>query len=364
MGWIALATEQDGWFSRAGLPAAPDGRPVLDAHADALLTRGSIVFETRLPALRRPRPLFYYRQGGVWPLHLSLQALPGGGLTLILDQNGDIQHHGFDCADAGRTDIIRVTYAWDAPRRVGMLALELPELGRVSLSPVASPHPIRARDIEAMTRPGSERYMAPELLYLAVSSEIEPVGPAPSLCPTTPIATPDGYRPIADLQRGDLVTTARGEAVPVLHTLQRWLPALGSHAPLRLRAPYFGLRQDLLAAPTQKMVLSGSEVDYLFGSESVLLQVGHLAGGASVRTEASARFVRFDQVLLPDGEMLDVAGGAAQSLFIGRLRRKPVELAASVFGNVDRTVLPEHRAPRLPTLRAFDALILAEHRAA
>lgn len=364
MGWIALATEQDGWFSRTGLPAAPDDRPVLDAHADALLTRGSIVFETRLPALRRPRPLFYYRQGGVWPLHLSLQALPGGGLTLILDQNGDIQHHGFDCADAGRTDIIRVTYAWDAPRRVGMLALELPGQGRVSLQPVAAPHPIRARDIEAMTHPGSERYMAPDLLYLAVSTEIEPIGPGPSLCPATPVATPEGYRAVADLRRGDLVTTGNGDAVPVLHALHRWLPALGSHAPLRLRAPYFGLRQDILVSPTQKLVLSGSEVEYLFGHEAVLTQAGHLAGGPSVRPEASARFVRYDQLLLPGGEMLDAAGSAAQSLFIGRLRRKPVELAASAFGSVDRHGLPEHRPPKQPALRAFDALILAEHRAA
>jgi len=364
MGWIALATENDGWFSRNGAQGFEGHYPALDGHADALLTRGSIVFETRMPALRRPRPLFYYRQAGVWPLQLSLQALPGGGLTFVLDQNGDILHHGFDCADAGRTDILRVTYAWDAPRRVGMLALERPEQGQVRLFPVTAPHPIRARDIEAMTQTGSERYIAPELIYLAVSSKIEPVGPSPSLHPETPVATPDGYRPIGGLQRGDLVTTPTGAVVPVLHALHRHVPALGGHAPLRLRAPYFGLRRDITVSPAQKFVLSGSEVEYLFGKESVLIQAGHLAGGSSVRPTLSPRFTQYSQVLLPENEMLEAVGSIAESQFIGRIRRKPVELAASMLGSVDRQGLPEHRPPSFPVLREFDALVLAEHRAA
>ena len=110
-GWMYLA--KGGMVAReaveppAGVTAVPRDRGRVDYD-----------FTDGLPKdfqwLRTPEPERIFR-------------VEGGGLTLILDQNGDIQHHGFDCADAGRTDIIRVTYAWDAPRRVGMLALELPE---------------------------------------------------------------------------------------------------------------------------------------------------------------------------------------------------------------------------------------------
>lgn len=364
MAWIARATETEGWFSRRGAGLAPDAPPVLDAHPDALLTRGSLLIETRMPALRRPRPLFYFRQGGVWPLQICLQALPGGGLTLIMDHGGDILHRSFDCADAGRTDILRLTYAWDAPRRIGLLALERPEGGRTTLVPVAAPHPLRARDIEAMTHSGSERYMAPEVLFLAVSANIEPIGPSPSLLPATPVLTPEGYRPAGSLRRGDLVTTPSGAAVPVLQCVERVVPALGGFAPQRLRAPYFGLRQDITVAPTQKLVLSGSEVEYLFGRESVLIQAGHLSGNGSVMPASCGPFVRYCQLLLPDNDLLDAAGSSAESLFIGRLRRRPEDLAASLLGGFDRNSLPEHRPPGYPVLRAFDAAVLAEHRAA
>lgn len=364
MAWIAVATESDGWFSRSGAGGAQDGPPALDSHHDAMLTRGSLVIETQMPVLRRPRPLFYYRQGGVWPLQICLQALPGGGLAMIVDHGGNILHQGFDCADAGRTDRLRLTYAWDAPRRIGLLALERPEGGNTTLIPITAPQPLRARDIEAMTHPGSERYMAPEVQFLAVSSEIEPVGPNPSLLPGTPILTPEGFRPAGGLRRGDLVTTPQGHSVPVLHAVDRVVPALGGFAPQHLRAPYFGLRQDITVAPSQKLVLSGSEVEYLFGREAVLIQAGHLSGHGAVTPAPSGPFVRYVQLLLPENDLLNAAGGHAESLFIGRLRRKPEDLAASLLGRLDRQSLPEHAARGYPVLRAFDAIVLAEHRAA
>ena len=284
--------------------------------------------------------------------------------------------HGFKRIDVTQIERLRHYGTREMMRHVGMPAWKLPlaaasfktlmreNAGQVRLFPVTAPHPIRARDIEAMTQTGSERYIAPELIYLAVSSKIEPVGPSPSLHPETPVATPDGYRPIGGLQRGDLVTTPTGAVVPVLHALHRHVPALGGHAPLRLRAPYFGLRRDITVSPAQKFVLSGSEVEYLFGKESVLIQAGHLAGGPSVRPTLSPRFTQYSQVLLPENEMLETVGSIAESQFIGRIRRKPVELAASMLGSVDRQGLPEHRPPSFPVLREFDALVLAEHRAA
>ena len=58
------------------------------------------------------------------------------------------------------------------------------------------------------------------------------------------------------------------------------------------------------------------------------------------------------------------AGTALESLFIGRLRRKPDRLAASLFSACDRARLPEHAQPVHPVLEPFQAAVLSQSRAA
>lgn len=364
MTWFALSDPDEAWFSEFG--AAPDGTapPLLENGPDALVVRGSLVVETRVPLVSRPKPLFFFHRDGAWPLHLSIQALPGGGLTLILDQGGAILHRVFNYTEAGRADILRLTYSWDAPRRKGRLALERAGEDRAQILSIPSPRPFRVDDLRALTLPGEGRYVSPKILFLAATTDAAPVGPSPTLHPEVPIATPHGYRPAGQLRRGDLILTPQGQSVPVLQALTRNLPARGSFAPLRLRAPYFGLRRDIIVAPTQKIVLSGSEVEYLFGKEAVLIQAGHLSGGSAVKAAEARRFVTYTQLLLPAHETLDAAGTEAESLYIGRIRRKPEHLAASVFATLDRAGLPEHALPAWPVLRAYDAATLADFRAA
>lgn len=364
MTWFALAGQNESWFSpeiqrdRFGDAQRPGADP------DALVPRGSIVIETRFPALRRPRPLVYVQTGGGWPFHLSLQAVPGGSLTLIFDQGGDILHHAFNGSGAGRTDILRVTYSWDAPARTGRLTLERTDKGVVQIVPVRSPGPIRLKDIKAIVSPGDHRYVAPEVIFVAASDTIEPVGPVPGLWPDTPIATPDGFRAARDLKRGDLVLNADWDSVPVLHNISRTVPARGSFRPVRLCRPYFGLKQDIVTSSLQGLIVGGSGVEYLFGKEAVRFQAGHLAGGRSVKNLPGPRFVSYVQLVLPENEALNAAGAHVESLWIGRIRRRPDHLAASSLAGIHRNTLPEHAPRATPELDAFEAAILSEHRAA
>ncbi len=364
MTWIAISDHDSFQCSPGGLGANPAGEGPGDSSDDTLMTVGSLVIETRLPVSRRPRHLVYYSSGGAWPLHLSLQSVPGGGLILILDQGGEVLHRTINHSDVGRTDVLRITYSWDARRRWGQLALERADLDQALLVPVMAPRPLRVCDALALVRPGADRYVAPDVLYMALSDRIEPVGPMPSLMPDTPIATPTGYRAISDLRRGDTVLTPNGETVPVLHVLSRQVPARGSFRPVRMRAPYFGLQQDITIAPSQRLVLSGSEVEYLFGQESVLVPARHLIGSRGAVPAQAGTVVTYWQLLLPRHEALIAAGTVTESLFIGRLRRKKTELGASVLAGLDRTGLPEHGRSIHPVLQAFEAVILAEKRAA
>ena len=70
------------------------------------------------------------------------------------------------------------------------------------------------------------------------------------------------------------------------------------------------------------------------------------------------------QVVLPGHAALIAAGCALESLYIGRIRRKPALHAASVLAGVPDRELPEHGAPVHQVLRSFEAITLLENRAA
>lgn len=367
--WLGLWDGTDAWFDPGGLglgadPGAGAGLP--DLPGDALLTCGSLLIELRLPAGGAAvTPLIHCRRSaGGWPFLLSLQAVPGGGLTLVLDGGAGLRHWPLILPGAGQSDRLRLTLSWDAPRRHGRITLEQPETGQAQLIALADPVPLRLADLAALIADPAARYIAPEIDYCALSAAMEPVGPMPGLAPDTPVATPRGFRPAGQLRRGDLVLNAEGQAVPVLHRVTRCVPARGLFRPLRLRAPYFGLRRDVVLAASQRLVLSGSDVEYLFGQEAVLAALRHLAGKASVRALSCGPLTRYTQLVLPDHQAVSIAGAVAESLYLGRLRRRRALLAASLLAGLDRASLPEHGAPVHPVLAAFDAVTLADQRAA
>ena len=365
MSWLGLWHREAQYFDPAGLTPQGEHSCLLLREADALLARGALVLEVSLPELRKPEPLILFERGGDWPMRFQLSAVPGGGINLVLEQYGAVLHKTVNPTKRGRADRVRLTYNWDAPAFCGQLALEWPEGGRAEIADIPSPRPWRLADVQALLEGAPQSYIAPGVEYIALSSKPEPVGPMPGLFADTPVETETGLRPIGAVRRGDLLRCANGDLVPVLHMIEREVPAYGSFCPVRLRAPYFGLTQDITVAPFQRMVLTGSEVEYLFGCEAVLAPAEMLAATRTAsRVTPSGPLVTYIQVVLPGHEVPVVAGLGVESLFLGRIRRDRSALAASLLSDVDRNALPEHAQPRYPVVRAFDAAILAEHRTA
>lgn len=332
---------------------------------DALLVRGALVLEMTVPDTRRPEPLLLFSQDGDWPLRLGIQAVPGGGISVVLAQAGAVSHATLNPTGNGRTGRLRLTYAWDSLAGYARLALEQADTDRVQISDFQTARPWRYQDLKTLLIQGPLRVLSGAVTSLALSNQPEPVGATPGLAPDTPVATPQGYRSIGSLQRGDLVMSEDGSVVPVLHVLKREVPALGFFGPVRLRAPFFGLQQDIQVAASQRLVLTGSEVEYMFGKPEVLVPARHLLGTsvAMAGRHESGR-VNYCQVVLPGHEPLLAAGAALESLYLGSLRRDPVRLRASQLVDIERGLLPEHGAPRYPVLGAFDAAVLAERRVA
>lgn len=363
MAWIALADPAERIFSPAGI-GSDAGVAVTAGHPDnALLVRGSLVIESRLASDGQPLRLLDWQKTHPRARGLSLQSIPGGGVVLIRTHDDDIAHATAAIPDLGPGETLRITWSWDAPSRWSRLALERVGTDQVAMVVQAQAHPITLGDLRDLVE-SAGRHMDRHLSFFALSTEIEPVGPMPTLTARVPLVTPRGLTEAARLRRGDTVRSDRGEVQPVLQVLRRIVPARGSFRPVRLRAPYFGLREDIVVAPDQRLVIGGSVVEYMFGRERVLVPARHLVNGVSAMHCTGGLTVTYHGLILPHNEPVMTMGLALETMFIGRMRRKPALLAASLLHEVDRGLLPEHAQSAYPVLRPFEALTLVTERAA
>ncbi len=363
MGWIGIADLGGGRFDPEGLgKQAGKTRNTLDP--DALMPQGTLMLETRLSCCATPQTLLAFRGNPPWAGSFSLQMLPGGGIILIETHGDDLRHTTLPHDPDGRTDVLRLTYCWDVPGGWASLTLERPGTDLVQSVALAPPRPFPVRDIQSMIMDPRRREMHAEVDFIAVSRKTEPVGPMPGLSGSVPVATPKGNIFADRLRRGSIVQTADGAQVPVLQTVRRTVPARGSFRPVLIRAPYFNLRQDIVLAPQQRLVIGGSEVEYMFGKEAVLVPARHLVNGISTRFADGPDLITYHHIVLPGHEVILAAGCPVESLYLGRLRRKPEQLALSILAGADRSLLPEHPKPVWPVLKPFEAVTLAMHRAA
>lgn len=93
----------------------------------------------------------------------------------------------------------------------------------------------------------------------------------PALAAGAVLATDAGPVPITELRPGMMLRRVEGDLVPLRWIARRSRLCLGRLAPVRLRAPYFGLSQDILVTPETRILREGPAVEYLFGHERVLI---------------------------------------------------------------------------------------------
>lgn len=362
MAWIAISDAEESRFCASGLDAGEQGAaPEL---IDGAMARGSLMVETRLSADGGPQTVLAYERLHPRPYKLSIQSVPGGGLVLVVADGGEVFHTALHHDSQDRADILRITYSWDMAKRWGRLAIERPEYDRVAAVELGDAPALQFDDIRAISTDPRRRHLGEDVLFFAVSDRVEPIGPMPSLTPDVPILCNGHYARAGALQRGDLVETLEGGLAPVLQVVERTVPACGSFRPVRLRAPYFGLLRDVVVAPDQRLVVGGSEVEYTFGREAVLVPARHLVNGISAIAMTGAVTMRYVQAILPRHDSLIAAGCPIESLYVGRIRRKPEQLVSSLLAPFERSLLPEHaRSPHM-LVRPFEAITLMQRRAA
>lgn len=364
MTWLALSDHMERRLSLRGI--GTDKRPhrILPDDPDAMLQKGSLMFETRLSPEGGPQVLFGYQIAYPEIRSLEFSAIPGGGVSLVQVKGEDISHAAIRRKTVERTDVLRITYSWDAPRGWGCLTLETPEETDLISVPVETPPALCLEDIRILMLGKGTHTFAPDMIFAALSDQIEPVGPTPTLSLNAPVATPWGYVAASNLQRGDTVIGPWGQVIPVLHNVTRTVPARGSFEPIEMRNNYFGLLQDVIIAPHQRIVVDGPEVEYMFDHESVLMSARHLLNDFSAFPAPAGSLVTYTQLVLPGHETIDVAGTPMESLFIGELADDADLVAASLFRGVNRNGLPRHMTQSHRVLEWYEAITLAKKRAA
>jgi len=362
MVWIALSDHAGGAFATAGLGASDKDR--LAPPDNAVVRRGTIMIETRFSELSRPQTLLAFRHAHPFDGGFSLRALPRGGITLAQNIGADMLHATLDHGHDARADLVRITYCWDCEKSWARLSLERLDNGQTVTRYLPRAHPLPFADMRRLARPGAPIDMDSEVVFVAMADHVHPTGPLPGLCASVPVATPSGPVPAACLRRGDTVCTADGDIVPVLQTVRLTVPARGTLRPIRLRAPFFGLNRDTHVAPHQRLVMSGSQVDYMFATSSVLVPARHLVNDSSAFVVKTGDVVTYHHILLPAHKAVMVDDCQLESLYIGRLRRNPKALSESVLAHCSHARLPEHARPVSPVLKPFEAITLARANAA
>ncbi|MEL7211411.1 MAG: Hint domain-containing protein [Pseudomonadota bacterium] len=354
MTWIGLRDANTHQFSLAGIAARGLRSPRF--AEDALLKRGSLQMELAYTPSPRRQVLLDHRCETPWPVHLRVTMTPDAVLHFDLRCGSE---RSYMCLQTGLTDTeraVELVYSWHAPDRTALLSLHLPYTGRSLHRAMYDPPPFPLTALQSLV---ADTAPSPALTYLAVSTDIEPVGPSPSLAGNAIIETPSGPRYVAHIKAGDLVLCHDGRPRPVLWAGHRDVPARGRFRPIRLRAPYFGLRHDTVVAPTQHIAFDGPDVEYLFGEERVLVSANHaVTGSVQAIRDTRKHVMRYHQLLLQDHAIIRIGGTLGESLFLGALAADDMALNASIWSGTDLCNIPQHQNVAAPVLKQYEAVTL------
>jgi hypothetical protein len=286
--WAAI------WNEGAALPVRyPFAAPADHGSAHDALT---LWLEMRVPAPAR-RPLRLWRGRGDCARALALYLMPDGALRLIHGEIDLSTPKGF--LSAGQVLVLRNVIC--ARGRVDVLDVSNAHTGiryrmRAGLA-------ARARLDDVL--PADDRYLRLAVVA-AIATHAVPATDLPGLCAGTRVLTDEGVVPVERLAPGHRLIGRDGAARPLRWVAGRDRLCLGQAAPVLLRAPYYGLDRDTCVTPETRLLRRGAEVEYLAGTDEVLVRAGDLVSGQAARLDWSVPLRRFYHLMLDDPDCLRV----------------------------------------------------------
>ncbi len=263
---------------------ALSGKGLVDPWANPfqVLDSGTFVAELRLP-LPRGKVLINLQSNQGVQRSFAVFVGPDGGLSLLHREGTKLLRASLPPMPAANAESGRLTYFFDGAN--GNWTLRLTSLtggAAFAAAQGAGAFAFANRDAEDICKKGN---FDPAVLWFGFSRSMDVPRAAPWIGLRTVVETSLGPVAAGNLKAGDVVmTTDRGpQSLRALHFME--LPARGSFAPILLRAPFYDLRGDVLVSADQRLVVSGSAVEYLFGTEAVLVAAGDVVDGRTALAE-------------------------------------------------------------------------------
>jgi hypothetical protein len=245
----------------------------------ALLAKGTLVFECTLP-LAVSTVLLNFKADDNWPRAIALFADDVTGLALLHRQGDRLVRHVLPGPlNLPSEGVMRLVFSWDGPKKIWTLTAEMPGDRPSVCAKGQDPMPMLFDDLLHICRGGKGTFRHSAVQWFGVTERQSLPGRAQWVGLHTQIDTIDGPFAAGHLAPGDVLLTEAGDYAPLLSVQQMVLPSRGSFSPVLLRAPYFGAHADILVSSDQLIAVSGDEVEYLFGHETVLTQASHLTDG-------------------------------------------------------------------------------------
>lgn len=259
------------------------------APPEALVEVGIFVLEFTLP-LRAGAVLVDFQADDGWPRTFSIFADPEAGVMILHRQGEAVVRHVLPGPLPTAHGPARLSLRFDAPRRTWAMNLDLLGSEQTLHTGGDNPLPLRLDDLRQLCvgqrlagKPGAARH--PAVLWFGATTGAALPDRAPWIGLGSRVDTLRGPVAAGSLRPGDQVMTLDDGPVPVLRVTRRDLPSCGFFAPVLLRAPFFGLTQDLLVSADQRVALSGTLVEYHFGEDEVLVAAGSLIDGCRALAE-------------------------------------------------------------------------------
>jgi hypothetical protein len=269
------------------------------------LRRGFFVAEFTVPQVQGAVILNHQTQDGL-ARSFAVFYDQLAGISLLHRKGARVARHMLKGPLPKTEGTARLTFQFDVEADSWTIGFDPLTGGNLALTAAGkSPLELDLSDIAIMCGRSARH---PNLLWFGFCHGVDLPQSGPWISQRTMVHTNRGLMAAGHLDRGDIVLTVDHGPLRLQGVHRFEVPARGSFAPVLLRAPFFATGQNLLVSADQKLLMSSGEVEYLFGTESVLVAAKEVVDGRTALADDRRAVTSALRLDLGRPALIDVGG--------------------------------------------------------